>query len=144
MADEIPAYPYVPSYLLLPLPLPIPTTTPTITPTPSLTYYHGRPQQFWKGGGQGVPFDSQILLWRVLSAFGRFSQGGGGGGGGGCAHVLTNTEYLNVLLEVGGGHGPPGDAHDLLSLLLPLPTTTTTTPLTYYYPYYLLSPLLSP
>ena len=38
MAEEIPAYPYVPyssPYLLLPLPLPKPTTT----PTPLLTYY---------------------------------------------------------------------------------------------------------
>ena len=67
----------------------------------------------------------------MLTTFGRFSQGGGGGGVG--AHVPSNTEYFNVLLEVGGG-GVPGDTHDLLPLFLPLPTTTPTPPLTYYSP----------
>ena len=74
----------------------------------------------------------------VFSAFSRFSRAGwrgGGGGGGGGAHVPSNTEYFNVLLEVGGGgggkHGPPGDAHDLLPLLVPqlLPLPTTCIPL---------------
>ena len=60
------------------------------------------------------------------------ARGERAGGGGGDVHVPSDTEYFNVLLEVGG---PPGDAHDLLPLLIPLPTTTTPTPpLTYYSP----------
>ena len=59
----------------------------------------------------------------VLSAFGQFSQVGVGWG----AHVLSNTKYFNVLLEVGGGAWPPLGTHMT------------------YYPYsspYLLLPLL--
>ena len=84
MADEIPAYPYVPyssPYLLLPLPLPIPTTTPT--PTPPLTYYHGRPQHFCKGGARGCHL--QILLWGCCPLSADSARCGGEGGGGGCA-----------------------------------------------------------
>ena len=64
--------------------------------------------------------------------------GGGGGGGGG--DVLSNTEYFNVLLEVGGPletpmtYYPYSSPYILLPLLLPLHTTTRTPPLTYYSP----------
>ena len=50
------------------------------------------------GLGKGVPLDSQILLWGCCTPSADSARGGG------------------------GGMATPGDAHDLLSLLLPLPT----------------------
>ena len=119
-------YPYPSQYLSLPLHYPY--SSPYLLPWASL--------EVW---GQGVPFDSQILLWGCYLLLANSARRGVG-----YAHVLSNTEYFNVLLEVGGGAWPPPpppppppprDAHDLLPLLLPLPTTTPTPPLKYYYLY---------
>ena len=125
MADEIPAYPYLPysfPYLLLPLPLPIPITTPTITPTLPLTYYLGH---LWKGGARGCHLTAKYYHGGVI-CFWPIQPVRGWGGGGGVAYVLSNTKYFNVLLEVGGGAWPPLGTHM---------TITPTPPLTYYYLY---------
>ena len=97
------------------------------------------PPAFLEGWGQdrvrGRHLTARYYYRGVVSAFGQFSRGGGGGGGGGGgAHVASNTEYFNVVLEVGGPWGCPRP-------------TTPIPPLTYYYPYsspYLLLPYSSP
>ena len=158
MADEIPAYmyPYVPyssPYLLLPLPFPIPITTlllplPTAMSAPAFLEGWGQDRVRGRHLTAKYYYRGVVRFWPIQSGW-----GGGGGGGGGVAHVACNTEYFNVLLEVGGPLGMPttyypySSPYLLLPLLLPLPTTTPTPPLTYYYPYsspYLLLPLLLP
>ena len=90
MADEIPAYPYVPyssHYLLLPLPLTIPTTTPTTTTNTT-------PPSFLEGWGQdrvrGCHLTAKYYYGCVV-CFRPIQPGGGGGGGGVCAHVPSNV-----------------------------------------------------
>ena len=74
-----------------------------------------------------MSFD-QILLWGCCPLSADSAGEGGGGGGLEGAHVPSNTEYFNVLLEVGGLLGMPmtyypySSSYLLLPLLLPLPT----------------------
>ena len=126
--------------------LPLPTTT----PTPSNTYHY--------------PYSSPYLLpWALPAFLEEWSQDRVRG-----RHLTAKYYYRGVVCFrpiQWGSMAPPGDAHGLLPLLLPiptttysspylllpllllLPTTTPTPPLTYHYPYsspYLLLPLPLP
>ena len=64
-----------------------------------LAVTHGRPQLFWKGGGQDRARGRHLIAAYTLSTFSRFNQWGGGGGGGGGAVRFRSIQPL------GGGGG---------------------------------------
>ena len=126
--------------------LPLPTTTPTPPNTYHYPYYYPysspyllpwAPPAFLEGWGQDRVHLTAKNYYRSVVRFRPIRSGGGGGGGGGGAHVASNTEYLNVLLEVGGPWGCPRPTTPIPPLVYPcfspyLLRIYPTPPLTYY------------
>ena len=119
---------------------------PTTTPTPPKTYHYPysspyllpwAPPAFLEGWGQDRVRGRHVTAKHYYEGIVHFwpIQPGEKGQGG----MRMFLVILNTLKFFRSGGAPPGDAHDLLPLLIPLPTTTHTPPLSY-----LLLPLLLP